>query len=745
MWETVLEHGTVKYFLSCPNLWAEMIKQKISATWPRAAVVQSDVPVFDSKNSTGATLGLKHHYFMSMKTDKRQTRAHLDSLIEVTRDLSKNEKAMLQVVIMPESDDWRDSAAEAYQQFKKDVLKKRLRFNLNNALVSLGEILDGGLESISGFCAALSGEGISTNEDGVPSRASLLRDGGLSESTMHKTRYKGFDVTTRLVVESQDWEKREILLKSAITAMNDLNADNEWHVSVEGVSDKFIRKVHRREVDAKFEGDIFSVPELAKLVNLPLKSTQEAFPEVVQQEKTEVDPPPTISKGIPIGDITWKGSIITVCWPTHDYDALCKPRLVLGEQGCGKSKGFGAGFCADSLRQGFSVFVAETADGEFGDMCRDTVPEGFPPDHIIDLDFNRVDWPIALSMFGPMKFEDGTVDGKIAAARFTDYLISFLGKLHGEEMSPRMNRYLGAAAKLTLSHQGAGISDVIKTLTDDKVRKATIQRGGHWKAVADLKDLDKMKPDARDNLLRPIMDRLSMLLANDFIANILLQPEAKEMSFRRWMDGDERGPYLVIFRADKEVLGEEGLDLLMTAINGRWFLELLGRRNIKEEERTPCFFIQDEPHKFLGSATGGGTSIWGQMVRESRKYRGGLIWLGHNFEDFGSFVETMKAAGLQLVLYKTKPSVYQQLKSELRPLTPEDCDKTPDVHWAVVAMKAPKDTEQIPTMMVRMAPPPDKRYGQREMGYRVEECLKEYGRSFEEAEKLIQGETEKFA
>src|SRR5690606_3974481 len=96
----------------------------------------------------------------------------------------------------------------------------------------------------------------------------------------------------------------------------------------------------------------------------------------------------TQGKRIIIGTVTHKGKTAEVGWPILDHDELCLPRVITGGMGSGKSTAV-ANFSLGALKAGYSVFVHDVADGRMCDEVRDGLPEGFPNDHIIDLDFGN--------------------------------------------------------------------------------------------------------------------------------------------------------------------------------------------------------------------------------------------------------------------------------------------------------------------------------------------------------------------
>jgi hypothetical protein len=51
-------------------------------------------------------------------------------------------------------------------------------------------------------------------------------------------------------------------------------------------------------------------------------------------------------------------------------DELCLPRIVIGGMGTGKTKGYGANFTAEAVRNGLSAVTIDVAK-DVGGLCRD--------------------------------------------------------------------------------------------------------------------------------------------------------------------------------------------------------------------------------------------------------------------------------------------------------------------------------------------------------------------------------------
>jgi hypothetical protein len=111
----------------------------------------------------------------------------------------------------------------------------------------------------------------------------------------------------------------------------------------------------------------------------------------------------------------------------------------------------------------------------------------------------------------------------------------------------------------------------------------------------------------------------------------------------------------------------------------------------------------DEPHQFMSSA-----KHWKSMVVESRKWRLGLAWLFHSWEQIPrDLAEIIKSAGPHYHLYTSSKKTYRDLAEEIAPFTIEEALKTPRFH-AINIIRSGGVT--VTPFMAKMTPPPSQQW-----------------------------------
>ncbi len=402
------------------------------------------------------------------------------------------------------------------------------------------------------------------------------------------------------------------------------------------------------------------------------------------------------------------------------------PRVITGGMGSGKSTAV-ANFALGAINAGFSVFVHDVADGRMCDEIRDGLPVGFPDDHIIDLDFGDDSRPIPLDWADTASRATGSVANRLSAE-----LAGFLERF-SEEAGGRTRRWLKKAAQAIYTRRDATLLDNLLMLTSDAFRTEILQ-DVKSPIVRDAWDgFSQMSQAMRNQIAQPVLNRLDYLLDDELLKNILCQPPLLNnygrpiIDFRRWADGDEEGPYCVLLRIPKAVLGEAATDAIMTFLNVKEWLAILTRQDQPISCRRPCFACYDEPHQFPSI-----TARAKEQVVEARKWRFGLVWAFHSWAQIDkSLASILKAAGPHYMLFQSSKEAWQGLAEEIAPYTIEEALELPRYH-AIAKVNA--GGSPVPPFILKASRPAPKVKSRERV---KQSCAYRYGRPLEKVESFI--------
>jgi len=729
----LISPAKIGFYYLVPVKAQDFFKQKILAAWDKATVKRGDLPTFDPAKTKAAELTYRRHDIFSLLTD-RDSNAPLPSLFTTVTDMMPGDMALIDVLLEPYSRiEWEYSASKAYEKFQKGWMPRRLELTAANLTGLVPASINLALTSIQGQMIEATGGSAKALKKDFDMEAKLLNVNGMTEATRQKPHGAVVRGYIRILSQSDSPERRGMILQALAGAYKDLTGDNELTNRAVGNVRVLLRDIEACAVSFGKPGILLSPGEAGKLIQLPTAGLQDEWAQIESIGQREVTLPEELfAGGIAVGRVTKGGITRAANIPVNDDNILCLPHVSLGGMGTGKTTQ-DAVVAVGFLINGFSAVAIDVADGKLIDIIRDALPEDFPEDHIIDLDFGDIEWPIPLNwseISRGLVNAPKTMDARKAGNRLTAQLVHFINQLSDDqEASVRMESYLSAAGKAVLSDPANGLLEVILCLTSPQYRDRLLARGiANMQAAETLKSLNSESEGMQRSITNPILNRLNMVLGNEAMANCLLQRCNPEIDFRKWLDGDEQGPYFIGLRVPKDELLDIATDRLVAYLIAKVWLSVLSRYDTPEEARRPAVMVMDEPHQFMSSK-----DLWSDMVREARKWRLKLYWSAHNFRDFKDLTKTMKDAGCQYSVFRSSKETYKDLLEELHPFTMEDLLRIPDRYYAVNKLVLP-NTQNTPAFLAAMAPPPAR---VRDRSYRRGECSRKYGRHIEDVEKDI--------
>ncbi|MCW7999536.1 ATP-binding protein [Clostridium sp. cpc1] len=704
IYEILFTKENISFYYIIPDELKELVKNELNVCYPKATFKFKNTYRADKKEgilnfikedhmievNAAEEFELDQHSFLSLKTDLR-SEYPLNSLLETSKILKDGEKVLIQYILAPEEPSLNLDFEEAIKEFNSEKrIKSKYKLDKEKIIKSGFKLAYGCVAEVMDLASLFF-----TNEeferiDLDELDNNVLVRNGLSQQTKDKTSSVYYDTSIRIATNS---ERSELLLKLFKRGFNLLEGDNKL-VTRKLKQRELIEAIKERKAIDKINMDVLSTKELAQLMQLPTKHSQQEY-KIKNIDTREINIPHAFtSKGLQIGHTKYKGNKIPLFFPLDDLDSLCQCWISIGKMGSGKTT-CGQNTAIQLLQNGISVFAIDVADGDLINSIEKGLPRDF--NKIIDLDFGDIDNPISLT------WSECANGGKNVETKLASQLKNFLNKLaksDNQKLSSRMERFLGAAAKAVFKNPTANLYDVILCLTDREYRDnliVTNNINGRLKWTLEQLNDDGNETGTKQNYVSGIMDRLESLLDNEFAANCLLQEANLDIDFRKWSDEG----YFVGIRIPKDTLLDDTTDLLVTYIVSKLWLSILTRSNMPKEQRKPCILILDEPHQFPTVLT-----ELHSIIREMRKWRFGIFILAHEFGDFKNMKTLLKSAGTNYFIYQTSKETYKELLEELQPFTLEEMIATKWRH-AIVNMRYKE--EKICVMTDMLKPLPHKR------------------------------------
>jgi hypothetical protein len=633
--ETILTNKAYRTYITTNQPIADMVKQQAQTVW-KNVTIQEDVGHLDdisSGQSIGYDLKLKFPCFLSLKTDRRLQELPLAELLEMSRFMDEDDQVFIQFGFQAAESEWYKDAEQEMEDFEKKRPKK-------------------------------------------------WRKGDISQATLMKTGHFGFDFILRVLVTSPDERRRRRISRGIL--LRQLNYDNE-------LIEKQVRpyqmkkwiddiQQHRIRVPWFFsKRNIITGSEIAHFIKLPQRTLQEEYSIIQTVSGRETAIPERLKKGgIELGSSRFRGQEETIFMPTNNHDELCLPNVVIGGMGSGKTKGFGANFAVESVKNGFGSLVIDPAKGEMGDEIESSLPQ----EDVIRIRLGQV--PIALD-WNEVKYSHR------AKNRLANTILSFFSTA-ADDTGAQTSRYIRAAV---MAMKTGRLSEIMQILEEAEYRSQVIEKMPQGIHRTTLESFGQESDARKRQILGPIYNRLDTIIGDEYLAECMESDKSLDlvelMSQRK----------AVIIDVPKAELGPEAVDLIVNLLSTKIDLAMTLR---KEEKQFPFFVIFDEPHQFLKSA-----KTWKAAAVESRKWRFGYVWMFHSWEQIPrDLAEIIKAAGPHYHIYSSSKKTFSDLKEEIAPFDVEEAIKLKRFH----AINILRTGGEVTTPFIaRMTPPPSQRKG----------------------------------
>ncbi|KQL37107.1 hypothetical protein [Psychrobacillus sp. FJAT-21963] len=770
-WDILMTSNDVAFYCTVPKERESFVRQQLELIWDRATITEETVEREASTSDIDVCeMSLTRHNIFSLKVDKRIEHEPLGSILMGTKELKEDDFAHIQIMCQPVNRlSWQDSADKAHKNFRAGKVPKRMKISKKDALLASGDaflfVMDQAAGALDIAMDALAGKASEKDKeirdklrrsDSDLEKRTILIDGELKTSTQRKRKDPTFKTWIRILAGSSDPGRRASLLSSLSNGFHDLHADNELErvelskSSQERIAQEIINFAPSSRTLLDPNVMILSNNELGRLIELPSAKLQDDF-NFQSVQRREVKIPDALKKGIPWGVLSLKGLQEVVHLPTANWGLLCRPQVILGKMGTGKTM-LGSRLGHLFPEHGFTAIMMDTADGGLIDDAINALPEDFPESHIIDLDFGNLmqmppsDWNEMTSSM-KLKGEDWSeveVNRRKASNKLTSVLIDFIDKLATYETTDRMERYLSAVAKAILTSPDRGLMEVVLCLTSDEYRENVLKSFKITDPIVfgTIQELHEMSTDSRNQIVKDIMSRINVLLSNDYMRNSLLQSpklggDGKPLiNVRKWIDGNlitnpkYGGAYFVGIRIPKSELFETATDRLATFWDAKIWLSALSRYDLPKKNGChgkPFVYIRDEPHQ-----TPSAFNVHDDACREARKWGMKNVWMAHKLEDFDFMKKTLKDAGAQYTLFSTSKETVKSLKEELAPFEEEELQKIPEQFYCVSKFAESDQAFLCATMKTPFI---------KDRSYIREKCSKLYGKPLKDIEREIFNKT----
>lgn len=662
----------VEFTLEIPKKYRGLASEKLSAVWSKATVTEKENigDIIKPKSIIYQMKYVKEDAF-SLETDSRNNDL-ISSVINIVDTLEDGESISIIYNLIPRSqNNWAIKHKSTIERWKNNGNVNKDNMDIKDIARSISfvflDILEGLVEGISEF----TGDSNTRKKD--QSLINQLREAlsGIGSKLSNETKNKREQlvVETQIIVVSNSDNK--IRANSNAVAVcqgfSVISGDNELNY-------KRVKKAVNID-DRVFRGvasNIMSVNECRNFIQLPGKTILDKYKinhvNVLQNRVIE-----ELRNGyIHLGDSIYKG-IHERAYMSTDKNLANMGLVVMGPQGCGKTKYFG-NYANNVIKKGEGLIVIDMIKN--CELC-DEIMEITPKDKLVLIDLGDHKYYQSFG-FNEIKNKVAKDEGELLenANLQSQLIVSFINAINPKsELSPRMRRGLVSACNIVFIHNNKSLKDVVDCLKDHRVRKKYIDSIPKRLLkdleidVYNLEDMDDKDKEGevigtKGSMVDFALDRINLLMEDIKLRRMFNKDLDNNLDFVEMMN---EGKVILIKIPESKFPTQFHKNILVTFFVSKLWLSCQIRG---EQSKVPL-----RNHAIIDEIFQSPTClplVASQLV-QARKFQFKYVLSCHYLDQVSMIKDDIKGSGSSYMLMQgTDKKNFEELKDELKPYVLDD-------------------------------------------------------------------------
>jgi hypothetical protein len=605
----------------------------------------------------------------------------------------------------------------------------------------------------------------SWHKDALQEVKTLPRRRSVTPESNMKLGFNGFDCVFRVIIVSNDRDRRNQISRGLILAVKQFNGDQELDEKIikpKNFNKWFNEKYLARKIDVSLffkNRMIMSWKEISNFIKLPVRKLQTDFT-INAIERIDSDIPKILQtkNGIPIGHTEFRGKNFLITLPyvdrnivnednvkdillefgfdkkdvnkspstllkmfnnhmKHVLDDFMKCYVVTGSPRMGKDTAI-INLIIESAKRGVGAFIPDVIDEKGNDrgMC-DSIRDSLPPDMVVDLNIG--------DYFNPIYFglEDvAELIGENGINVIADNFVKVL-KLDNTSNAQELCSLVAKACRCNIYKMYCFLKSkkIARQVYNELLKKDEL-------LAMEVKFEYLNNPNAgNDQGAKALKTRLKNILSNPHFKNMMAQEPNPEINFVQWIKDHK----VVLMRMRKMDIGDIGVQIMMYLVSMKvfWLKKILATDDC-------TFIVYNEPKQYINEAL---ADMFQDILTESPKFRLAPVFIFHHPDMLGSrdLWNVMQSASLNWFLYKnTNSKMYSSIEENLRPIDVETAMKTKQYECIFLPFVG---GEQLTPFFVQMLDAPKRRKDIKmyDNSHLTAEHSKIFGKSVKEVREMI--------
>lgn len=550
--------GKVQFYFIIPKSYLNQFKIKFQEVWKNIEIEEVDNIPMDINSCSKFDLHYKYDESLSLAVDKRNNDL-LNSNMTITSILEENEMVGILYNFIPTSE-------KESNYFRSNTYPRAIqRYKNGENLKKSKNIKDLSVIALKNFISLIND--LLNCILNVPQNNQLILN-PLQCEISHSTKRKGEKAICKnqsIILTKSNEKSREIELSNAFSNTFKIISDDNELIINEITKNIDIKKTIINHVNINKT----TIEECSNFISMPSLEVINQFKMIEHNKTVESPVPKELTKGIISLGINKCKETYQEAFLSDDINLQSLPLAILGASRSGKST-YSVNMCKNIIDNNEGLIVIDfIKNTELADDIKTLTPK----DRLIDIDLSNPDMIQSLC-YNEFKITSDMTAYEISSIsrKQTNNLLKIVNIINGDdkELSPKMRKYLGAAARIAFCFPNSCMKDVLNILQFHDIRYKYINELGEElqnklrDSILSLNELDEVNKKGevtgtKEIKIEGILDRIDLMRENIIIDEMISKTPENNIDFVKAME--ERKVILIRMR-DKDFDDDISIDIL---------------------------------------------------------------------------------------------------------------------------------------------------------------------------------------
>lgn len=547
----------ISFYFIIPKIFQNQFKSKFSDTWKNVDIKIVDAIPVDINSCSKYQLYYKFDDALSLETDRRNNDL-LSANLSTLEILQENEFIGVLYNFIPvsekESNYFKKKSSETIQRYKSGENLKKSKNLLDYSKITLKFLMD----LINALLNCL----LSVGQNNQLILYPLGKE--TSSSTQRKLQKEILKNQTLILAHSEEKSRENQLCQSIYNSFSKIDGDNEL------IYTKIKKDIDiNRYIINNVKINSTSTEECSNFISLPGAELIDQYKNITHKETKENPVPKELTKGIISLGINKCKETYQEAFLSDDINLQSLPLAILGASRSGKST-YSVNMCKNIIDNNEGLIVIDfIKNTELADDIKALTHK----DRLIDIDLSNPDMIQSLC-YNEFKITSDMTAYEISSIsrKQTNNLLKIVNIINGDdkELSPKMRKYLGAAARIAFCFPNSCMKDVLNILQFHEIRYKYINKLSEElkdrlkDSILSLNELDEVNKKGevtgtKEIKIEGILDRIDLMRENIIIDEMISKSPENNIDFVKAM---EEHKVILIRMRDKDFDDDISIDIL---------------------------------------------------------------------------------------------------------------------------------------------------------------------------------------